>query len=316
MNIKEYKYVLEIARTGSISTAAKNLCISQPSLSEYIKKLERGLGFEFFTRKDGKFQLTELGRKYVEYAQLITSLDERLHMELDTIHKEETNKLKLGITPIRAGLVLPVILPVFRSRYPNITLEITEVIAPDLEDMIRRHQIDVAISGSIPKSPDLKFTSFYREEVVLIAASSDDISELAEDRADRKYPYIDITKLRDRQFILIEPQNKFRILANTLFSQAGIVPNVLLETSNIFTAYKMAAAGCGLSFMSEGLINLFDQHKATKIYSTGDLPIILEMGVIYQDMEQISPLAGALLDVIEDTISYDTDLLIQLSKQF
>lgn len=75
MDIREFSYILAIVEHGSFTKAANSLYISQPSLSLYIKNMERRLGFAFFNRTNRKLVLTEEGRVYVEYARKIMELN-------------------------------------------------------------------------------------------------------------------------------------------------------------------------------------------------------------------------------------------------
>ena len=85
MDIKEYRYVYEIARQGGISRAARALFISQPSLSAYLKGLEGRLGVSLFEQADGKLHPTQAGRLYLEHAEQILALDKQLMESLDRL---------------------------------------------------------------------------------------------------------------------------------------------------------------------------------------------------------------------------------------
>ena len=69
MNISQIKYVLEVAKSSSISKAATRLYISQPALSTSIKELEEELGIVLFERTSKGIRLTDEGREFVSYAK-------------------------------------------------------------------------------------------------------------------------------------------------------------------------------------------------------------------------------------------------------
>ena len=71
MNTKQFQYVLTLAREGSFSKAADTLNITQPSLSQYIKKIEREVGITLFDRTNGDVRITDAGRVYIETARQI-----------------------------------------------------------------------------------------------------------------------------------------------------------------------------------------------------------------------------------------------------
>ncbi len=78
MNTKQLKYVLTLVREGTFSRAAEVLNITQPSLSQYIKKIEKEIGLELFDRANGDIRLTDAGRVYVEAGRKILDLEHQM----------------------------------------------------------------------------------------------------------------------------------------------------------------------------------------------------------------------------------------------
>ena len=74
MNTRQFQYVLTLAREGSFSRAAETLHISQPSLSQYIKKIEREIGLELFDRSNGDVRITDAGKIYLKASQQILAI--------------------------------------------------------------------------------------------------------------------------------------------------------------------------------------------------------------------------------------------------
>ena len=89
MDIKEYRYIYEIARHGSISRAASELHISQPSLSVYLKNVEGRLGIALFDTSAGSARPTPAGEVYLEHARQIIGIDSALMETLDGIKRRQ-----------------------------------------------------------------------------------------------------------------------------------------------------------------------------------------------------------------------------------
>ncbi|MBQ8119404.1 MAG: LysR family transcriptional regulator [Ruminococcus sp.] len=81
MTLNQLKYIIEIAETGSMTTAAKNLFIAQPSLSKAVSELEKEMGITIFARSNRGVYLTEDGTKFLSYARQITEQTELLESE-------------------------------------------------------------------------------------------------------------------------------------------------------------------------------------------------------------------------------------------
>ena len=88
MNEKHIQYVLTIVQEGSITAASKKLYVSQPSLSQTIKLIERNLGAEIFNRNTIPISLTKAGEKYVKAACQVASIRHNLYAEIEESHAE------------------------------------------------------------------------------------------------------------------------------------------------------------------------------------------------------------------------------------
>lgn len=120
MNPKHAQYMLTVYQEGSITSAAKKLYVSQPSLSQMIKLVESNLGTPIFNRSTDPLTLTYAGEKYIEAAQKILAINSNLEREIEEIKDEEHGKIRLGI-PVQRGLkVLPAVLPRFYQDYPYV----------------------------------------------------------------------------------------------------------------------------------------------------------------------------------------------------
>ncbi|MBQ9942850.1 MAG: LysR family transcriptional regulator [Clostridia bacterium] len=79
MNTKQLEYVQVLAREGSFSRAADALNISQPSLSQYIKKIETEIGLPLFDRTNGNVRLTDAGHVYLSSGKQILDLEQQMN---------------------------------------------------------------------------------------------------------------------------------------------------------------------------------------------------------------------------------------------
>ena len=85
MNLKQFKYVQILATAGSFAKAAELLGISQPSLSQYVKKIEQQLGAELFDRTGGALRLTDAGRIYLDAGGKILNLEHQMLGQLNDL---------------------------------------------------------------------------------------------------------------------------------------------------------------------------------------------------------------------------------------
>ena len=146
MNIKQLKYVLVLAREQNFSRAAEILNISQPSLSQYIKKIEMQMGAELFVRANGYVRLTDAGRVVVETSRKILDLEHRMENDLQDISEYRTGSLIVGTAPYRSAGLMPAAVRAFRETYPGIQVIVREGTTAELLEAAERGEFDLCLT--------------------------------------------------------------------------------------------------------------------------------------------------------------------------
>ena len=99
--LRKYEYIVELVRNGNFSHAAEKLHISQPSLSQYVKKLEQELGIELFNRGSAELFPTQAGKIYYDGACKIVQLEKELQKHLLDSENGDYGEITVGISPYR-----------------------------------------------------------------------------------------------------------------------------------------------------------------------------------------------------------------------
>lgn len=239
MNPKHAQYMLTVYQEGSITSAAKKLFVSQPSLSQMIKLVENNLGTPIFNRSTDPLTLTYAGEKYIEAAQKILAINSNLEREIEEIKDEEHGKIRLGI-PVQRGLkVLPAVLPRFYQDYPYVDIQIWEVGSNNTDKLLLDGTVDLACLTTVPKHDQINYILVEKEEMVLLASSQ---TELAK-RIPGGTP-ISILEAKNEKFVSNKPGHSVRSIQDSLFITNNIRPRILIETSNIDIEKRVAIA-CG-----------------------------------------------------------------------
>ncbi len=148
LNLNLYKIFYDVAQYGSVSTASKNLMISQPAISRSIKKLEEDLNVTLFYRTLNGMVLTEKGKEllgYVEDACNSLRIGERTMMETNNLIK---GKLSIGVPSHVASFYLFDKIKKFHKDYPNIEISIISRCTAELVKLLENHEIDFVIDTS------------------------------------------------------------------------------------------------------------------------------------------------------------------------
>ena len=134
MDFKDLSYVIAIAKTQNITKAADMLYVTQPTLTKFLQNLEREMGQKLFKKLGNRFVLTYAGERYVAKATEILNLKKELDQEMGDIIRQNAGLLKIAFPTMRGTYMLPCTLPIFRSLYPNVRLEIREAHSSLLEE--------------------------------------------------------------------------------------------------------------------------------------------------------------------------------------
>ncbi|MBP1156225.1 MULTISPECIES: LysR family transcriptional regulator [unclassified Paenibacillus] len=246
MELRQLQYALQIAIDKNFSRAAEKLHIAQPSLSQQLSKLEKEIGVLLFQRTTNSVEATHAGTVFVEKAQKILDMVEQLKKEMEDISQMRKGRLVVGSLPITGAHVLPLVLPVFQARYPEIDIVLVEETTFNLEQLTASGKADISLL-SLPLIDDaLDYEAVIEEEIVLAVPKT---HPLARHTADGHGNVIDIAELRDEPFITLKRGQGFRQITLNLCQKGGFTPNIVFESSNIETVQSLVAAGMGIAFV-------------------------------------------------------------------
>ena len=261
------KYVYEVYREKSFSKAAQNLYISQPSLSARIKKIENLIGFPLFDRSTSPLQLTEVGAAYIEAAEEIFQIEQRVENYINNLTTLKTGNLSIGASNLFAAYVLPPLITQFKQKYPHIGVHLTEGNTTQLETMLSNNSLDFVIDNYHYDSTLYNKELYCHENILLavpkhfpIHGSLEEYQLSYESIKNKSYldsvhPAVPLHTLSELPFIMLAPGNDTRIRGDRLCREAGFHPNIILELNQQSTAYMAASTQLGATFISDILVS-------------------------------------------------------------
>jgi DNA-binding transcriptional LysR family regulator len=193
-----------------------------------------------------------------------------LDRELSDILKKNIGELKIAFPIMRGTYMLPCTLPVFRREFPRVKVTVKEANSDILEGMILDGEIDLAFFALPIRHPDLTYDIIKEEEVVLVMSQDHPLAGTGVKKAECKYPWIDVQKLRDEAFILQLPDQRTRRIADQIFHALNFEPQVSLEIRNILASVELAASGYGMTFVSETHLCHITLKEKPACFSVGD----------------------------------------------
>lgn len=261
------KYVYEVYKESSFTKAAQNLYISQPSLSARIKKIEEIIGEPLFDRSTTPLQLTEVGKVYIEAAEEITQIEQRVENYINDLAGLKTGNLAVGASTLFAAYVVPSLITQFNQKFPDVHIQLIEGNTAELEEMLGSNALDFVIDNyhydSILYNKEL-----YCEENILLAvpkhfAVNEELGmyQLSykniknKNYLSRKYPAVPLGRFADLPFIMLTQGNDTRTRGDRLCRNVGFKPNIVLEFNQQSTAYMASSTQLGATFISDILVS-------------------------------------------------------------
>lgn len=262
MNDRELLYIKTIADTQSISKAAEELFIAQPSLSQALQRIERELGTHLFIREPRGMKLTYAGEKYYLMAKEILDIYSDFKSEITHINELKAGRLVIGIARYMGMNILPNILPKFNKNYPNIEIIIREENTRVLENLVLGGNVDFALTHVHKKEMNEKINyEILKEDEFLLVTPKAYLKDSYKIKVKDGKSYVDLRDLEGEKFILLDINKGIRKVQDRTIKSYGISPDVVFTTKNFETAKRLAANGMGITIIPKDYLNIFSQDK-------------------------------------------------------
>ncbi|HYM29114.1 MAG TPA: HTH-type transcriptional regulator CysB [Steroidobacteraceae bacterium] len=242
MKLHQLRYLAAVAQSGlNITAAAQKLHTSQPGVSKQIKLLEDELGFQIFVREGRNLtRITAAGQQVIERALRILQEAQSIRDLSTELRDEGRGSLSIGTTHTQARYVLPDVIREFRSRYPQVRLNLHQGTSEQIAEMVAGDRIDCAIAtGSEQLFADLTLLPCYRWHRSVIVPRGHALAEggRLSLKALAAYPLITYT------FSFTGPSS-----LHQAFAKAGLTPNVAITArdADVIQTYVRLGLGVGI----------------------------------------------------------------------
>jgi len=235
---------LAVVRGGSVTAAADELVVTQPSVSSAVAALARELGCELFERAGRGIRLTDAGAAFRPYAADIVGLLDEGRQSAREAADLAARRLRIAAVTTAAESFVPPLMRAFSARRPDIELTLDVGNRDYVFERVLSHLADVAISGKPPADDRLVAEPLLENHIACITSSEDAAASAGA---------IDASELAHRVWLLREPGSGTRALGEQFLDDLGLTPRTLTVGSN--GAIKQAArAGLGVSLLSRAAV--------------------------------------------------------------
>ncbi|HET6665235.1 MAG TPA: LysR family transcriptional regulator [Acidimicrobiales bacterium] len=148
-DLRQMRYVVEVAREGGISRAALNLHVAQQAVSQQIKAVETALGVQLFERTHRGVELTAAGEAFVQEARRALNAADRVGQRAQAAARGEVGTLRLAYTLATVYETLPAVIDALAAEHSELRVTPREVFAEDIERLLTDERIDVALAPHV-----------------------------------------------------------------------------------------------------------------------------------------------------------------------
>ncbi len=240
MDVRQLEMFRAVVEEGSFTRAALRLHVSQSAVSRQLQLLEGELGGPLLHRSVKGVTLTPEGQVLLRTANRIDRDIREVLWEIS-----ETQKLKRGQLRIAGGgtvclYVLPKLLKRFHAQHRDVDLLVKTGSTAAVLQLLRNHQLDLALLTLPIHAADMEVRSALREELVVITAPKHPLTL-------RKT--IDPRALAEHPLVLFEPGSNTRLLVDQFFADQGLPMTVAMETESVEIIKAMVASGLGIALV-------------------------------------------------------------------
>jgi DNA-binding transcriptional LysR family regulator len=241
VELKHLRSFLAVAEQLHFRRAAESIHLSEPALSVQIRALEEQIGVQLFVRDRRKTLLTPAGHVFLQDVRDGEKWAEWAVARARRAALGQIGTLRVGFVSTAAAVLIPSLVMRFRKLYPEVDVELRNVLTADQLVQLADRRIDAGLLRlPIPPQENIEATVIHREPFIVLLPAS---HHLVRKRALR------LEDLRDANFVVYARKEApgFHDLILRMVNDAGFSPHVAQETSEMPTLVSLVAAGLGIA---------------------------------------------------------------------
>lgn len=240
MNLRDLQYLIALAELNSFSQAADRCCVSQPTLSNQIRKLEDTLGVTLFERNNKRVMITDVGEQMVVHARRILAEVDGMQELAQLSHDPLAGRLRLGAFPTLSSYWFPSLVPRISAALPRIKLVLVEEKTQVLIERLNRGELDAAFLALPVQDDKLVEHPLFHDTFMLAVPPDHRFAAL---------PRMTQQALAGESLLLLEEGHCLRDQALDICHRVGMSEAQDVRATSLETLRQMVKAGTGITLM-------------------------------------------------------------------
>ena len=291
MTRKHFTIFVEVCRFLNFSQAAEALNTTQPAVSLAVKELESHYSVALFERMNRRVYLTPAGEALLATAQDVLRGFQEAE---ETLGQGRPLALRVGANVSFGEAGLAQVLGRFRQEHPQVRLRALVANSDKIQSLLAENQLDVGIVDGLGVSERLRAQPLYQEDLVLAAAPG-------------RFPApATVEELAALPLLLREPGSGLRSSVDRVFSQQGLAPQPLLESTSTAALAQAAKAGLGVAILPEALAQ---RESGLQVGTVPEVRFFRQFACALHRQKAPSPALEAFLALLRDQSAAKTGSL-------
>lgn len=288
MTRKHFTIFVQVCRFLNFSQAAEALNTTQPAVSLAVKELESHYGVALFERMNRRVYLTPAGEALLATAQDVLRGFQEAE---ETLGQGRPLALRVGANVSFGEAGLAQVLGRFRQEHPQVRLRALVANSDKIQSLLAENQLDVGIVDGLGVSERLRAQPLYQEDLVLAAAPG-------------RFPApATVEELAALPLLLREPGSGLRSSVDRVFSQQGLAPQPLLESTSTAALAQAAKAGLGVAILPEALAQ---RESGLQVGTVPEVRFFRQFACALHRQKAPSPALEAFLALLRDQTAAKT----------
>jgi DNA-binding transcriptional LysR family regulator len=278
-----------VVEEGTFSRAARRLNLTQPGVSQIIRRLEESVGESLFDRSSRSGSLTDAGLLLLDYAERLVNLRNESRQALLELKSGHSGKLDIAANEFTCLYLLSV-LEEYRRFHPMVKVAVRRSLASKIPQEISSRAVELGLLTFRPTDPELRSVVIYRDELAFVMPPQHPLA---------KKNQVSIKQLGTQTFIAHNVPSPYRVKVLDTFQKHRTPLNMEVELPTLEAIKKFVAKGTGVALLPRIAVEAEIERGELATVPIKELHLERKLRIVYRKASPLSHAARALLSIVE-----------------
>jgi DNA-binding transcriptional LysR family regulator len=291
--IRQFQYLVALARERHFARAAAVCHVTQPTLSSGIKQLEESLGVLVVERGQRFRGLTPEGERVLAWARRITADVQSLRQDVDATRGELSGRLRVGVVPSALPMIAILTAP-FAERYPGTSITVTSLTSRALERALEEFEIDAGVTY-LEDEPlgRVEVVPLYHERYVLVTPARSSIGA-------RSRETVTWHEAASLPLCLLTTDMRHRRIIDGHFREAGVTPAPRVEADSMEAVCAHVRHGALSGVLPQAALTILGDAPTLRVIPLTEPAASHAVGLVTLDRDPPTPIAAAFRQIARE----------------